>query len=248
MKLQDLLATNMRRFGTKNLNEGTIDPQLKKVFDSAELAGLEKFLLSQVAQPIGTVVTYPGTKHYFVCTRIGVSNVAVASLEPQFACTSYYVGNRNYTRPTMKGGHIGSFPDLIERSLPINYNSKPRTGELNLYASRLGSADFTPDPRTSLGEVRDIKEAALEISKNFAITGQGGPAWAKTQTTGLAATRFANIYGQVSVPGFEQELSNYNNTIAAVKAGGGAAAAYYNALPTQALPTVQKTAVPVKKP
>ena len=39
-----------------------------------------------------------------------------------------------------------------------------------------------------------------------------------------------------------------NTTVAAVKAGGGAAGAYYNALPTQAPATVQKTAVPVKKP
>jgi len=248
MNLEKLLAANMLRFGTKNLNEGTIDPQLKKVFDSAELAGLEKFLLTQVKASIGTVVTYAGTKHYFVCTRIGVSNQAVASLEPQFQCTPYYVGSRSYQRPRMQGGSIGQFPDAVARAITINYNSKPRSSELNLYASKTASNDFSANPRLSLGEVRNIQTAVTEISYNFNMLGQGAADWAKSQANGEAATRFAKAIAGVSTPGFERELSDYNTTVAGVKAAGGVAAAYYNALPAQIMATAQKTPAPVKKP
>ena len=247
INLQDLLATNMRRFGTKNLNEGTIDPQLKKVFDPAELSGLEKTLLPQVAQPIGTVVTYPGTKHYFVCTRIETPESTVAALKPQFKCTPYYVG----TRPCKTPGGAVYLPDLVVRYVDINYNSTPATAqqELNLYVARAGSTpDFSPTPKVPEISFKRSALIAPEISKNFNFIGAGGADWAAKQASGPAGAAFSTYMTTLKNPQMSQELSIANTAVAAVKAGGGAAAAYYNALPTQAPATVQKTAVPVKKP
>lgn len=248
INLQDLLATNMRRFGTKNLNEGTIDPQLKKVFDLAELAGLEKFLLSKVkSAAIGQVVTYAGTKHYFVCTRFETPESTVAALKPQFQCTPYYVGTRYYKTAMA----AVSFPDLIERYVDINYNSTPATAqqELNLYVARAGSTpDLSLTPKVPSADVKRTTDVAPAISQNFNLIGTGGADWAAKQASGPAAAAFSATMTKLKHPELSRELNMANTTVAAVKAGGGAAAAYYNALPTQAPATVQKTAVPVKKP
>lgn len=246
INLQDLLATNMRRFGTKNLNEGTIDPQLKQVFDQAELKGLEQFLPSQVNLTIGQVVGYAGTKHYFVCTRIKSSETTIAALEPEFQCTPYYVGTRYYQIPMAKL----PFPDLIERYVSIYYNSKPRSGELNLYVARAGSTpDLSPTPKVYPVEVKGVADIALTISQNFNLMGTGGVNWAAKQATaGPAAATFSTTMTKLKHPQMALELNMVTTAVAAVKKGGGAAAAYYNALPAQTLATVQKTAVPVKKP
>ena len=245
INLQDLLATNMRRFGTKNLNE-KFDPRLTKVFDPAELSGLEKFLLSQVAQPIGTVVTYPGITHYFVCTRIDTSKSdVIAAFDTQFDCQAYYVGTRFYETAAA----AVSFPDLIQRFIDIDYNSKPRSGELNLMIAKSSSVpDLSPTPRVSNASAKRVADVAPEIAYNFRVTGAGGAAWAAKQTAGPAAAAWAKTMTDLKHPELSRELNMANTVVAAIKAGGGAAAAYYNALPTQAPATVQKTAVPVKKP
>jgi len=246
MNLEKLLAANMIRFGTKNLNEGTIDPQLTQVFDKAELAGLEKFLLTQVkSASIGKVVTYAGTKHYFVCTRFETPKSTVAGLKPQFKCTPYYVGTRYYQTPAA----AVSFPDLIERYVDINYNSTPATaqGELNLYVARAGSTpDLSPTPKVPSATVKRTDAIAPEISRNFNFIGGGGADWAAKQASGPSGAAWATTMTKLKGPQMERELNMANTAVAAIKAGGGAAAAYYNALPGQALATGQKT--PVKKP
>jgi len=248
MNLEKLLAANMLRFRTKNLNEGTIDPQLTQVFDKAELAGLEKFLLTQVkSTAVGKVVTYAGTKHYFVCTRIETPESTVAGLKPQFNCTPYYVGSRTYKLPMASV----SFPDLIERYVDINYNSTPATAqrELNLYVARAGSTpDLSPTPKVPSATVKRTDAIVSEISRNFNFIGGGGADWAAKQASGPSGAAWATTMTKLKGPQMERELYTANTVVAAVKAGGGAAAAYYNALPTQAPGTVQKTAVPVKKP
>lgn len=240
MNLEKLIAKNMIRFGTKNLNED-VNPQLvglvSTYIPAKDLTALDK-MLAAAAKANTPQVLYAGTYCYFVCNR------NTAQPDPKdptayynYKISSYILGPRRY-------GDIllidCAMADEADTGMTYRKDAKP-----NL--TYLSDSTLTRDSKYPgwnnawVGRV-DGKytpaTAAAAVSKNFANLGTAAGAWVTSQASTNAM-----------IKQWLTKATNNPATVTAVNAAKlttGNAKLFYSGL-TQSSPSTQ-TVPPVKQP